>query len=197
MKKLINPFVYLAGGRSLLIGLAGICISALLAWLSNTHFDGLFDIHYSSERAYHIHLFAGLFHWLVLSFTLGIAAVLLSRTRFRWLDLLGTLSMARLPFIITVIIPFIIEPTDISDYFLKGEALDAGQIIGMGISFLISLLAIVWALTWTYQAYTLVANLSGSKAVISFILAMIAAAILDKVLMSVVLGYTLFPGLTP
>ena len=40
-----NPFTYVAGEQALVIGLGVILASSYIASLSNTHFDGVLDMH--------------------------------------------------------------------------------------------------------------------------------------------------------
>ena len=39
-----NPFIYIAGWQSLLIGVAAILVAGYIGSLSNTHFDGVLDL---------------------------------------------------------------------------------------------------------------------------------------------------------
>ena len=42
---LFNPFVYIAGGKALVLGLLTILVAGFLGSLSTTHFDGVLDTH--------------------------------------------------------------------------------------------------------------------------------------------------------
>jgi hypothetical protein len=53
---LFNPFIYIAGIRSLLLGLILITISAWLGFLNNAHFDGVLDMHRAMPSPFSIFL---------------------------------------------------------------------------------------------------------------------------------------------
>lgn len=190
----INPFIYLAGAKALIIGVSGILLSGVVAYFTNTHFDGVLDIHYGAGKPFWVFLSVGLVNWIVVAFTLGIAAVILSGTRFRIIDLLGTLAVARIPFILTTLIPLFYEPNRLLDLLEGTIPLSTSDIFGITISGLIALIVIIWVITWTYQAYTHTANLKGSKAVSSFIIALIVATVIDKIILASFFGYVFWPA---
>ncbi len=48
---LFNPFQYVAGGSALIIGVIVIAAAGLVGSLSQTHFDGVLDVHAGAPAA--------------------------------------------------------------------------------------------------------------------------------------------------
>ena len=60
---LFNPFVRIAGGQALAVGLAVIFASALAASAGGVHFDGLLDFHLGSSVPLQVAVMEGLVNW--------------------------------------------------------------------------------------------------------------------------------------
>ena len=173
MKKwLFNPFVYLAGVRSLLIGLVIMLATAILGFLSKTHFDGTLHISFGHYQPLYVYIIEQLVAWgitVLIFYLLGIA---LSRSSIRFVDVAGTQALARWPMLFIAMLGFgyavhpIETPADI----------DAG-LIWRG---LLSLPFIVWVVALMYNAFSISCNLKGAKAVISFIAGLLFSAVLSQ-----------------
>ena len=94
---LFNPFTYLAGTPALLIGLSVILIAGFLSSLSNTHFDGVLDVHTGAPAPLAVFLLEGIIGWLCISVVLSVLGVLASKSSVRLLNVFGTQALARLP----------------------------------------------------------------------------------------------------
>lgn len=180
---LINPFKYIAGLRSLTIGLNIIFLTALFAYYFNTHFSGLLDVNYGeSSYSFYNYLFYGLINFITVSIFLYISGSLISKSAIRFIDILGTQALARFPFLIT---PFfninnLMEKS--GEYFLSryiegGETVDISvlQWILIVVFFILLLLVIVWYVTLMYNSYKISCNVKGIKAVVSFVIVVILA----------------------
>lgn len=93
---LFRPFVWVAGGRALGLGLVAIVMAAALGYLGHTHFDGVVDVHSGRPAPGWVFLVEGLVDWLILSVVLYALGRLLARP-FRAVDLFGTQALARWP----------------------------------------------------------------------------------------------------
>ena len=100
---LFDPFTYLAGGGALALGLAAILLAGFVGSFSNTHFDGVLDIHTGRAASLGMFLGEGLVNWLSISIVLLILGRIASKTPFRSIDMLGTQAMARWPTLIAAI----------------------------------------------------------------------------------------------
>src|SRR5438552_5098370 len=104
---MFNPFVYSAGAQALGLGLAAILLAAFIGWCSNTHFDGVLDVHTGAAAPLWLFFAEGVIDWLCLSVVLWVCGKIISRTAFRTIDVFGTQALARWP---TVLISLITLP---------------------------------------------------------------------------------------
>ena len=101
---LFNPFHFIAGSQSLAIGIVIILLSCLIGSFSNSHFDGVLDFHSGANVPLWFFIFEGLIDWLVMGFLLLIGGKLISKSRIRSVDVLGTQALARSPMIVTALV---------------------------------------------------------------------------------------------
>lgn len=198
---IINPFIRIAGSRALIVGLLGILLAGMFGYLTGTHFDGVFDIHFSGEKRWYVFPAAGILNWLSLVLVFGVFSLLLAKGRFRWIDVLGTQAFARIPFILAPLAGLFLDRDRLSAQ-MTGMMQDGVMpdfstldITSLALTVLIILFISLWTITWSWHAYTHSANLKGSNAAISFIGGLILAELISKILMSVLLGYQVFPTL--
>lgn len=89
---LFNPFVYIAGNESLGIGIVVLLLAGLFGALSNTHFDGVLDIHTGASAPLWLFIAESFVNWLSLAVVLWLLGQLVSKSSFRTVDLFGTLA---------------------------------------------------------------------------------------------------------
>lgn len=184
MKSLLfNPFEKIAGSKSLLVGIWIIVMTSLFADIFNTHFNGVIDIKYGApDTVYLSYLLYGLVNVTILSVLLYISGIIVSKSSIRFIDVIGTQSIARAPFIFA---PFfnvasMMEKAGNQILYLSvniGEPviITLFEWIIVALFMLFSLMIIVWAITLMYNSYRVTCNVKGSKAVISFIIALLIA----------------------
>lgn len=166
--RLFNPFLKIAGWLSLILGLAVIAATGLIASAASTRFAPSFYVR---------EMFVD---WLWLSGVLWCCGRMFSRTYFRNVDLLGTLALARWPLII---IPFVMLTPAYQ------------QFRGIGVLAVVAVLP--WVILLSYRAYTLVANLQGVKALWSFGVGLLVAELLSKPMLLVTVLLAVPPNLPP
>lgn len=186
---LFNPFHYLAGGKSLLIGLLLIAISGVIAYFSNSHFDGVLDFHTGMKLPIWFMIAEGFVDWLTLAVVLLITGMIISRTRFRVIDIFGTQALSRFPTVF-VAITALLPGYNILINKLMANPMNAVSIIFENIGPLIVLMIVgfvilimlIWMIVLMYRAYAVSCNISGVKAIVSFIIALIIAEIISKII---------------
>lgn len=188
IQKLFNPFVQIAGSKSLLIGLLFLLLSSTLAAFFNTRFDGILDAHYTKNQSFYLSYLDNLINISVITLILYGFGSLFTKGRTRFIDILGTSTLARFPlFIIPLfniqnqsgligekIIQSITKPNDIQ--------LTQFEWIYLIISGIASLLLIIWHIVLMFSAYKISTNLKGANLIVSFILGLIIAEIVSKIL---------------
>jgi len=177
---LFDPFVRLAGGKSLLAGLAFMLVTALIGYYGPAHFDGVLDTHQGRPMPLWVFVAEQLIDWSSLVLCLYIAGLILASSRPRLIDVAGTQAFARWPMLFTSVaallpvpVPDIHHLNDISPFFWLAA--------------LFSVVILVWVIALMYRAYVTAAHIRGQKAVISFIACLIAAEILSKVFITQVI----------
>jgi hypothetical protein len=189
---LFTPFRYVAGAASFGLGLAAVLLAGALGYVSKTHFDGVLDMHTGAAFPRWVFLAEGLVDWLSLTVVLLLLGKLLSRTAFRALDLIGTQAMARWPTVIAAVaalLPGYQRAVAALPGMLTGGRLQATPIdLAMfAVATLFSLLALVWMVALMYQSYRTCCNLRGVRAVVSFVLGVLAAEVVSKYALAAVL----------
>lgn len=175
---LFTPFRFIAGGKSLLIGFCIILLLSILGYCSNVNFDGVIDIHIGKETPYSTHLVHLLSSWLILTITLFVAALICSKSKFRLIDLAGTLALSQAPLIIAALwgfIPYVqidmgnIGVSNHNDLmvFLKDNI---GVIL---LNSFVFIAVTIWSLVLKYNAYSVSINAKGIVAIASFSISII------------------------
>jgi hypothetical protein len=168
-KALYNPFYTIAGFKSFLIGLAGLLATSYLAFITGMHFNGMLNIDFAKDSGLWVFLLENTIHWAILSTILYIAGLSFSKSKIRFIDVLGTLLLSRLPLIIAPLLRTI--PVFQSFAFLSAT---------MYFIILIYMLSAIWMITLSYHAYKISCNLKNEHLIISFIAGMILTEVLTK-----------------
>jgi hypothetical protein len=170
---LLRPFTYIAGSKALLAGWVVMLVTSVVAYFSKTHFDGAVDAHAAAAvMPYYIHLLEALVAWGCMVLACFAAAAIVARSSFRFIDIAGTLALARAPLLIIALINFAM-PTVTGPADLNPTAITLA---------LVSLPFVIWMLVLMYQGFSVSTNLKGAKAVIIFIAALLVAEVVSKVL---------------
>lgn len=192
---LFHPFIFIAGASSLLAGLATILLTGWLGALNNVHFDGVLDVHAGAGLPLWLTLSEGLIAWLTLSVLLFLVGRLLSRTSFRAIDLFGTQALARWPMILVSLACFapgfhrfslqLVESlqkmgANPNAFKMPEMGLDAGV---FGLVTLVMLACTVWMVALMWKSFSHCCNVRGGRAVTGFVIALLAAEVLSKILL--------------
>jgi len=191
---IFNPFAFVAGARALAVGLAVILLAALLCWVTNTHFDGAIDIHPGLSAPLVMFVIEGLTDWLSLSVMLMLAGLTVRRSSYRVVDVFGTQALARWPYIITPVMLLIVPPfrnafANVADEALKAAKSGAlpnmagSDLVLIVMASVVILCCVIWGVMLMYRAYAMSCDTRGAKSIVSFIVAVIAAEILSKVIL--------------
>ena len=195
---LFNPFVKLAGTNALIIGMIFMAGTALFGTLGSSHFDGVLNVHFGKPAPYWQFVLEILVNWLSLVIPLAISALILSRSSWRVIDLLGTQALALWPYLIVTVIGLFSKPAiqkviENIDSIMKNspEALQAvkTELAIVTIYGIFSILIIIWTVMLMYRSYAISCNVKGARAIISFIVSLIIAIsgssyVIQKLLLS-------------
>jgi hypothetical protein len=190
---LFHPFLRIAGATSLALGLAAIVLTALIGAGQGLHFDGVLDTHVGKSGPWWLFVTEGLIDWLSLAVLMLFAGRIISKTAFRGIDLLGTQALARWPTVLTALACLAPGFHRFSDVLTKSIiGLKPGQVpqlphagpdpVVFGLVTLFMLACTVWMVALMWRSFSHCCNLRGGKAVGIFVITLLLAELLSKVL---------------
>ena len=176
---LINPFTRIAGWQAFGLGLVFILLMGFIGTYNNASFDGVLDIHNLQQMT-----FARSFSYLAIDLislvgVMWITGLIISKS-FRFVDILGTMTLAKAPLIIMALAGCLMKLTDTTE-ILKDPTLfyhSAPLIIFV----LLALPILIWNITLMYNALKISCDVKGSKLTLAFIIALIVSEIISKIL---------------
>lgn len=176
---IFNPFKRIAGWEAFGIGLVIAVLTTFTGNFAGIYFDGVIDMHFAEN-------FDSLKSWLMIpvniisiSVIMWLAGITVSKN-FRFIDILGTMTLSRAPFLLIALASFFVKVPDLSGI------MQDPFVIFDSISFIIILIftfpIIIWSVTLLYNAYKISTGASGQKLSISFIFGLIIAEIISKII---------------
>ncbi len=193
-QRLFNPFRFVAGYKAMLLGLGIILISAFIGSLSNTHFDGVLDVHIGLEAPMWYFFAEGVIDWLSLTVPLFFFGLIVSSSALRMIDVLGTQALARWPYLITSIVMLPEANRRFSMYLISRFTSTADSVAlkyaDLCIFILVGIFAVlmaVWMVALMYRAYAVSCNIKGARAIITFVVSITGAEVLSKFLILLLL----------
>ena len=179
---LFNPFIRIAGGQALAIGLSVIVVSGLAAAAGGVHFDGLIDFHPGYRSPYWVPVAEGFLNWSVITGLLVLLSFLVAPPTVRVVDIAGTQALARWPLLLAAL-------AHVPPAVRRGnEELVAGAVEGRLVmpsmaSVVVGLLAVVcgiWMVWLMWKAFAVSCNQRGGRAVAIFVAAVLAGEVATK-----------------
>jgi hypothetical protein len=186
---LFNPFKYIAGIKSLLLGMAILIATSLLAFYTNIHFPDVISVKSSSDFPYIYYLIQCISNWIVVSIVFYIIAILASPSKIRIVDIFGTQALSRFPYLIATLTGFSTSLDNFEKYIyytiLKtGEFADVTdyEIIISILIILFTVTLTIWFITLMFNAFRTSANIKGVKSVILFIAGLLVSIIITNLI---------------
>jgi len=177
-EQLINPFTRVAGWQAFGFGLIFVVLMGFLGAYNGIAFDGVMDMHMMDISLSQSFLYLGI-DLVSLVFVMWITGLIVSKN-FRFIDILGTMTLAKAPFLILAFAGFFTATPDLSGIYKDP------YVIFQSTSFIIlialSLPVIIWSITLMYNALKVSCDVKGSKLTVAFIIAMLLSEVLSKVL---------------
>lgn len=178
---LYNPFTKIAGFKSFIIGLTALLINTYLAFKTGTHFktgtyfSDLFSIDFAKDSDYWVFLTESLSNWLFISTFLYISGLILSKSKIRVIDILGTTLLSLIPLIITPLIRML----PVFQSFMH-QSWQRDTIEG------VYLISLVWTIILLFNAFKISCNLKNERLVTSFIISIILSEICTKIFIKLI-----------
>jgi hypothetical protein len=172
---LFNPFNRIAGLKSLFLGLIGFAITTLLAFKTGTHFYGLLKIDFARDSDYWFFLTENLSNWIFMSTFMSISGLMLSKSKIRLIDIIGTTLLSRIPLIITPL--FRLLPVFQSFVSQSWE---------MYCVFGIYIVSLIWTIFLLFHAFRISCNLKNERLIISFAASIILSDICTNIVIQLI-----------
>ena len=181
VKLLYNPFERIAGYPALGWGVLGLIVSTLISYWSGWHYNGLLQFGPAANPALWRFAAEHAVVWLVPALLFYGGGLLLSKSKIRIVDVLGTVAFAQLLLIgmnLVYSLPAVRAMLDM-------EAVLSGA-IGKGEIWLIFLgsVFLVWTLVWMFSALKVSCNLKGFRLVFVYIIGIAGGDILCRLIIS-------------
>jgi hypothetical protein len=168
-----NPFLRFSGAPILITGLIAIILAAVIGSYSDAQFNAVLNIQaigLIKPPLYYL-ITLNVINWLISTAFFLILGSMLSKTRFRIIDILSTQAFARWPNIIAVLATFLKKLPYI------GAKLPVTYIMEIGL-----MLSVCLMVTLMYNSYKVSFDLKGGKLIPSFILGVFLAQTVSLVL---------------
>jgi hypothetical protein len=191
-KLFLNPFQFIAGANALLIGILIIILASVVGYTVNCRFDGLIDVHsglLEYRASYLVFITEGLGNWLVLAFILTLSARIVTKSKYRIIDIFGTTALARYPYFFIPLFYLIPGFNRYSQYITAKYIPNTTAVTIYPADlplFIIGIVCIIflsiYSIILMYRAFSVSCNASGTKAIWYFIIVCVVVEILTKLL---------------
>ncbi|HPW67707.1 MAG TPA: hypothetical protein PLS84_11595 [Salinivirgaceae bacterium] len=179
-----NPFIRLAGWQAFGIGIIIVFISAVLASYGNLAFDGAIDAHFGDNITIAQSLLVTGISLLSVVLSMYVIGLIISKN-FRFVDILGTMTLARAPFLILAVLSLFVTSPDVEQVLQNPMiVLDYPSFLVLGV---ISVPIIVWYIALMYNGLKVSTGTKGTKLTIGFIGGILVAEVISKLLIYLVL----------
>ncbi len=182
MKKILNPFDFLAGEKTLAWGIVGWAATLAAAWAGGESFRGVISSGYAEMPLWKLAL-QSLAGWAVFSTLLYGAAVLFSRSTVRMIDIFGNQLFARIALLLLFLLGALPAMREVSMQVIAGG--NAPEVIQEHMVQLMlfgwSALAVaVFFFVWSWMGFSVAANLSGWKGGSIYIVCYLLAEVISS-----------------
>lgn len=180
---LINPHYFIAGWQALVLGLVVILASAYVGSLSGNQFDGLLDIHLLPPAPLATLIEEAFFDWFVFAVLIYLGGIMISGSRIRVLDVLGTQALSRFPDLICVTVLLFTKPAMLR--FAQNPnhfGADTQDVATFWVTMIILIVMLSWMVNLMAQAFIVSCNVDmrGTKGKVVFWGAVILGEIITK-----------------
>jgi len=179
LRLLINPYTRITGFRAFGLGLVFLFLMGLVGAYSRTAFDGVLDMHLSSNLSMSNSFYYLTIDMFCLVFLMWIAGQFVSNN-LRLVNLVGTITLAKAPYLILALAGYLVKSINLSELQRNpGAIFQSSSLVFIT---LLSLPVIIWSITLMYNALKSSCKIKGTKLIIALVLALISAEIVSKIL---------------
>lgn len=175
---IFNPFTRIAGWQAFIVGLVIVGLTGIVGTLSGVAFDGVLDAHKGIGVTYALSFICLGIDIVSIVLVTWLAALITSRD-FRFIDILGTMTLARAPMLLIAAAGFSsIAPDPAVLIANPASAMTTGTIVFL----LFCIVATIWHIALIYNAMKVSCDIGGAKLAVAVIISVLLAEVLSKVL---------------
>jgi len=176
---ILNPFTRIAGWQAFGVGLMFVISTGIICTFSKVAFDGVIDMHLV-KRLTLLQSFEFLAIDLLSLVTIMTATGFIISKSFRIIDILGTMTLSRSPLLILAIAGYFTISPDINE-IIKDPIL-VFQSVSFIIIILLSIPVTIWSIILMFNALKVSCGINGNKLGSAFIIALLVAEVISKIL---------------
>lgn len=181
---LINPFTRIAGWQALMSGITVFALTIYIGFNGNAYFDGIIDMHFVENAVLKYSALTGIISLITLAVVMSIACTLVTKN-FRFIDILGTMSLAKAPFLILAVVSLFVKMPALE------QILQNPLILFTSVSFIVMLVTsipvIIWTIILMYNGLKVSAGIKGIQLNVVFVTTLIVAEAISKTFIFIVL----------
>ena len=182
LRYIYNPFEKIAGWQALIYGLIIACLSGWIGKQAGLMFDGAIDAHFGNEVSYY-QAFMMLFIDIACVGAVMYLAGLLVTRNFRFIDLLGTMTLARAPYLVLSLSGLFVTIPETAELLANPYQVFTNP--GFLVFIILTFPVLVWVIALMYNAWKVSTGAKGSKMIITFIAGLFVAEVISKILISI------------
>jgi hypothetical protein len=185
MKNLFNPFRYIAGTKALVLGVIFIVSSGFMLYSNDMIQDSYVHIGLSDVALWQV-MAVQFVWWLIPAILLYAGGLMLSKSKIRIIDVLGTTAFSQLiliPMIAPMMLPVVKNGSqNVINALLAAVRPETGDLMAVMLYGLWSTLFLVLFYVWNYNAFATSCNIKGTKAIVYFIAVQVVVTIVGSIL---------------
>lgn len=174
---MLNPFTRVAGWQAFALGVVLIALIGVTGTYANVYFDGAIDMHFTESANLRTSLNCLIVDLLSLVLTLSVAGIFVAKN-FRLLDILGTVSLAKAPFLLLAIAALAVDAPATEQIISDPSSIFSS--VSFVIIMVLSIPVFIWHIILLFNAYKTSTGAKGGKVVPSFIIALLVAELISK-----------------
>lgn len=182
LRYIYNPFEKIAGWQALILGLIIVVLSGFIGKQANLMFDGAIDAHFGKEVTYYQTFMMLFIDVACVGVVMYLAGLVVSRN-FRFIDLLGTMTLARAPYLLLSVSGLFVTVPETAELLANPALIFSNP--GFLIFITLSFPAVIWVIALMYNAWKVSTGAKGPKMIITFIAGLFAAEVISKILISI------------
>ncbi len=168
---ILNPFRYIAGAKSLIIGLVVMAATSLLLYTSGWVQDSYCHFAIAAKPLWEVAAMQ-LLWWVIPSVLLYVCGLVLSPSRIRIVDVFGTQAFCQILVLLMAAPLFIPSASEamrrMIEALLSGNPFLPEDTTLVICASIFSVVILILYFAWSYRAFATSCNISGAKAIITF-----------------------------